>query len=1044
MSSQFSRLIWKEFHAQKGLWLALAIAVVGFEGLSWSVTRGIKTDFMACAIVSAFVITLVFSMTSVTLLFAGEEDQNTALWLRQLPLKTSTLIGAKLVTSIIGTLTLLIFAVLTLIVSGVFWGDAKFFPSQLGQFGNTGIAALRGWAAATVTLFSVAVLYSLTLRKVFPALGCWTVTAFVYVVVISSSNFGPLSPALVWATSAAALLVIPLGRRWHRGHTWLLQRRSVPALPVSESSGRTLAESFPTFARAFALPFRLPRLIVHSEGTLLQRSIAIPTVFSRTVAVLAWREMRFAARFVALALLLGAVVITVRTTEQAILPWTSVLLFALVIECGLRTSRHDQQNLQGLFWSHRGVSPLLVWLVRNAVWLSALGFVSVSLVLGDLLPNMLRPANPNSLQFGEQLRSLSIANIISHIHRPTLPHVHAPGDLLFQINVSLSWLLGIFAISQLASCWICRPILAAFAGLCGAVSFFVWLSFLVHIDVPLVISAWPMIGLCFVAMVMTRRDWMDRRMSLRIGMKRAAMLAVPCLCMLPVQMIWRVAQVWDTSVVIAFESPESLGYTHDNAVSPWAREWDKLALSAEPVRSLLSTSEIWRDGQLRADRQQRALEALDAILASEWDSAHMPPRWRVPWSDCLAPAVTTVLLTDAESLFRKQNLRGAVERTMQAIRLTKFLAAESTLWLHWQHAHRCEHRALRKLQRIVADDDMPEELLKSTNTRLAALCTPLNEAAAPPVFAVMKNRYAVYLHLLMRRGYLWERFASAPANGVGDSRVGMERWPTGLINGAFTERLRFLNVLSQVAKLSVNECDLPHSESCSRWLATTNHADFDVHQDLFTTIEDRLRRSTMTAEWATQTIVALQIYRRQHGQFPAHLLDLDKYDYGRSVPKHDAASYSSFGYAAQGFGAALPVVSDDTARLSVVESSQPLLWSHGHVAPDKVRIHVDAAIHRITPADTRRIHFINGTTVDGTPGVNFSRSLEGVLKHPKLFGEDSGGGFGISDDTRENTTGDPDRVPESAIPDSETSGQANRDDKNRIPPEPLQNRREPR
>ena len=217
--------------------------------------------------------------------------------------------------------------------------------------------------------------------------------------------------------------------------------------------------------------------------------------------------------------------------------------------------------------------------------------------------------------------------------------------------------------------------------------------------------------------------------------------------------------------------------------------------------------------------------------------------------------------------------------------------------------------ALRKLQRKVADDDMSEELLMSTNTELAALCTTLDEAAAVPGFAVIKNRYSVYLPLLMRRGYLWERFASAPTVATGTSRVGMARWPTSLINSNFSERVRFVNVLSQVAKLSVGEFDQAHSKSCIRWLATTGHADFDLHQDLFTTVEDRLRRSIIPAERATQTIVALQIYRRQHGQFPAHLLELDKFDYGRSVPNHTRPAATLL----RGFGAALTVVSDDSA-----------------------------------------------------------------------------------------------------------------------------------
>ncbi len=536
MSSQFRRLVWKEFHVQKGLWIAMAmpIAVVGFEGYSRLVTGDHETDFIAYAMVSACVVALIFLIVSAALLFAGEEEAGTALWLRQLPLKTSTLIGAKLVTSIVGTVALLTFGVLTLIIAGTFWGDAGILLPRFTIFRNTSTEVLQCWATAIVTLFSVAVVYSLMLKKVFLTLGCWTVTAFVYTIVVLRTNGGLLSPAFFWTIPVATLLVIPLGYRWHVGrHRWFGLR--VPSLPLSAKSRQFLAKTFPTFALVYPQPSRrvvLPRLSVRSEGSLLRRATAIPTVFGRTVAVLAWREIRFAVRFVAIALLLGAVAIAARGLSARSAPWPSMLIFLLVIECGLRTFRHDQQKLHGLFWSHRGVSPLLVWLVRNAVWLSALCFVSVAFLLGDLLPEMLDPPGANSVRG----HSSGTGDIISRIHRPTLPTVSVVEDLLFQVNVTLALLVGMFAISQLASCWIRRPILAACAGLYGAISIFGWLSYLIHTDIPLVISAWPMIGLCFVAMLITRRDWMDRRMSLRIGLERAAIIVVPCLCM------WRILQ----------------------------------------------------------------------------------------------------------------------------------------------------------------------------------------------------------------------------------------------------------------------------------------------------------------------------------------------------------------------------------------------------------------------------------------------------------------------------------------------------------------------
>ena len=259
MNTAFKRLVWKEYRAQRTLWLFLltcAFAMYGYlrcAGVPISSAAGIVlVIFGGCFIVAELAIA-----------FAGEVDEGTAGLLRMLPCRTLTLMFAKL-TAAVGGYVLLLGTMLLLCAAFEF--VAHFLPDVFKASQTFGEGAGFDWHAVvsyTALFCSASLFSSLISRKVISAVG--TATLMIAVVSICTSlllsvleiitGFGyltsywqrdPSGPTGIFIGASAFALfgvsTLVLSRPWHRGRlpwSWSLPNA------VRESADRRL----PSFTR---------------------------------------------------------------------------------------------------------------------------------------------------------------------------------------------------------------------------------------------------------------------------------------------------------------------------------------------------------------------------------------------------------------------------------------------------------------------------------------------------------------------------------------------------------------------------------------------------------------------------------------------------------------------------------------------------------------------------------------------------------------------------------------------------------------------------
>lgn len=154
------RLLWKEFRAQQMVWIAIAGELVLLQ-LWWGIKGHEYADVNLFSM--AFVLTGVFAMTTCALLFAGESEAKTDLFLRQLPITPRQLIGGKLLYGGLAVVVFLWFAVLSSLLAGQMAG--KYGGDASSLMGDPSVFALSIVGLAAWGLF-----YSLVTRKVL-----WTV-----------------------------------------------------------------------------------------------------------------------------------------------------------------------------------------------------------------------------------------------------------------------------------------------------------------------------------------------------------------------------------------------------------------------------------------------------------------------------------------------------------------------------------------------------------------------------------------------------------------------------------------------------------------------------------------------------------------------------------------------------------------------------------------------------------------------------------------------------------------------------------------------------
>lgn len=936
MTPSFSRLVWKEYRAQRALWLTLAGCLVGLQLTLLCIGILDRHAAMTPMLMgTAAILTCCFAVASPALLFAGEEDLVTAGWLRQLPVSTGRLFWSKVWASAIGL------AAMSAVGSVIVVMTALITDEKLQISTETA----RNIPFFGCTLFVISLFWSLRCKRVFYVIGLTAVT-FIGLVVLwhRELKFLPfwvdLIPAMIFAV---AVLTQP--NRWHKGF---------------RAGGTNVASVTQRIVSAVR-----PRWIP-SWSERLHTAASTPTQLGRLCSVLAWRELRHAVPFAIGCISFSIIATLLRVYFIRDISWTVILLHLVIVECGLRTFRHDQLQLNGMFWSHRGASPLLVVGIRNLVWVSTLVMTTTAMLLIDL------PHHAGYLDTHEDLR---LIGLLDRIRVPQLfqHYVERPpassDDCLLQLHFAITWALGGFFLCQLFSCWIRRPLIALFLGLSGFSVYTVLLMYSIHWDIPLVLSVWPVMLICVAGIIKSRRHWMDRRMSVRIGFRRLAFITIALLCLWPVQIAWRLLQIPQTT--IAAPVPQALGYSRENQFSEWGGHWRQLSTALQPA---YVGNGIYRSNDtLDDDRIRIAMEHADAILKFDIDhelaSSPLPPSLRHPWSQYPAQPVTFAFLQAAAELHQDGKPANALDRLSDAVRILRYLQREATSWDQWQWSKLYEKHVLQQIHLISADDALSGEQLTSAAIRLRDLFEQ-------PVLAnhLHTNRLTVYTQLLFRGGYLSELYEN-------------ERLPrvpvTNLMDFSYPERWRLLQLMN-LASTNPMAYDVNNASRAeflsdvSRWAATTPMVQLtDLPKDPHfsglhydgSSIFDHLLWETVNAERATVLILRLQAWRRDHGSFPESLDTLrptheDRQDLVRieSEQLTDIQTGLPFSWADDGLHQPY-LTNGDSNSQRWIDQRQPVIRAKGarSVAPFNSPATGEQSKRKSLPLNPNRIVYLDGT-----------------------------------------------------------------------------------
>ncbi|HQX49798.1 MAG TPA: hypothetical protein PLY87_20375 [Planctomycetaceae bacterium] len=928
MNAAFTRLLWKEYRAQRALWLLLLLAAFAMYammrsfGAPWTVTLALISFFSICFLVAEFAIA-----------FAGEVDEGTVGLLRMLPCRTRTLFSAKLAAVFGGCLLL---AVASLTLCGLFELMAQFFPRLYVRpevFVEEAIEDTLIFGLS-VGLFCAASLFaSLISRKIISSVGL--AAALIAAIFIGVSAFAASrnriesSVAVVWFGSISIGLffvsLFVLARRWHLGRlpwTW-----SVPGV-FRESADRRL----PSFA-ALLNPW------LHA--------IALRPMSQRRVfATLFWRECRSAVPFACMWFVIGLVVCSGRLFFVEY-PWPLLFLLVFIHECGQLTMREDQRSRTISFLANVGISPRQIYWSKMSCWLSVAIAGTACIVAVDFLIPSIAP-DPQSV--AREFRILSIMELLRIPDVQRFSNVLPPAtvaDRWLQAGTYLSIVLGLFSIGQVTASWIQRQVLAFAASFVLAMSAAGPLvPYVIDNDWSVWIALVP-VPFCFLfATLTTARNWIDRTITWRLRVRQAAWIIVPMVCCpLLAGYFWfnqpaaalaaldreMMAAPWyhrrdkeDSSTVAATEEltrleklpPAMWNQIEDSAGAKCWYEFAAVYDDRTQHGLLIQNSELQYSGHqpplLLSQCQQpevtpevirELLRPFDEILTKTDAFPMLPATWTAPWSETPSAAITAALLEDARLLEAAADIDGAVRQITLAIRLNRALAIQTSSWGNWLKCLDAERVALGRLRLLLGTADLASVDLEALFQELKAelVYRMQSEEMIPQwhdVRPMLRRRTLFYSAAAASPLEFFTAFQSLPTAARGfraaDSTRDVEVLFTrdlGSIDAArFIEVMKFSEALL-VAKyhamvitgrVQYRGPDLTESiRQLKRFLAASSSSIPELQTDvnaldaIYVPYDLYfLDTDTVVSERATLLTIKLHQYRLEHGAFPETLLAL--------------------------------------------------------------------------------------------------------------------------------------------------------------------------
>jgi len=416
----------------------------------------------------------------------------------------------------------------------------------------------------------------------------------------------------------------------------------------------------------------------------------------------------------------------------------------------------------------------------------------------------------------------------------------------------------------------------------------------------------------------------------------------------------------------------------ENATGSWAAAWTELKELTPPADH----------GQ-----HQAALAAIDEIniivAESPSDGRLLPPQLSLPWVAApVGVAATNVLLFEANRNAEDGNADESLQRIIESIHLGRLCLNSSANWGDWYATLSRKQFALSMLRSTASNDDLTVEQLSHVMQQLEEICNrPLRIDAVP------MNRFLAYEQLINPSGYVYDLFLT-PMAGKPETPG---TWPYDLVHASSASQERFLRLCAVYVDYW-NGTGRSTQQERIRWkyltpLANSWFDEYPEHGEVSVkeSAQNVALQGLINDERATAVVLAMQIYRRKHGTLPESLSQLEDVGMSRDdVRLRDVTCDVEFGYAPNGYGMPVPV-----SPILTLDSSQPLLWSHGPISPRALsqldgvgRLPVQSLLPNV-------IYFSSGTGMNTfhQPDVkDFQRRITRALDHAKELSDDSPAG----------------------------------------------------
>jgi len=636
-SRSFNRVVWKEFRTQQSFFLALLATAILLQFIHVVLPPAMQQSMRLYPFLIGSVLSVCYAVACGVLLFAKEREDETDRLLQTIAVAPRDLMAGKLTFAVVSVALLTGLLYLSALgVSSIVYGAKQALPVR----DETEVYAVYMYAIPLA--LSAAIFCSLLVKRVISGL----LSAVALLLVITGTT--GLFHTTIWKSNqwvvsdqvCAVLLLlgsIPLMSAWvSGGANW-----SMPRFFISKKERHSSR-------------FRL--------NTALRWSANRASPAGRALGVIVWKEWQTAGWVLLAGLILTSgwipvLVLNPRETSPSnflalMTVWFGVSAIGscfLLSLLGLLVSSGDQRQRSMRFYVDRGAHPTLIWLGKQAIWLTVLIILAIPVTYTMIQAGIL--AGPVRMTWmGEWTAST--------------PR---------QVAIIISFLFSSYSAVQLLGLWCRNPIVAA------ALSFSVclWLvavhAVLFAFRIPLWLSTGPLILGAMAASLLSMDDWLKERWSWKHFFKRSAWVAVPTVISFAGMFVWRIVEV-------PLVDPGFDWRTHERDMAQFDPEWtyqwralvrdSKLPLDkraarepsfAEQFRTLAQKAA--QQPNLRIDPEFLATEPSLVNLLHEFgrerlievigtDKSSLDEQWEDLWAALQISAslsATSLTTTDAES-----------------------------------------------------------------------------------------------------------------------------------------------------------------------------------------------------------------------------------------------------------------------------------------------------------------------------------------------------------------------------------------------------------